>query len=313
MRRRESTSIGTMVLALGLSLGSAVAVASESDRLRIVDLTPRFLEFHARAKDVEDADERFALWQEHYNFVALPPGLPDRDERAREMLDAAWPRYGDVIDRIEAGVAGLSPGPGTVVGRVAELLDLDDERPAVSILYFVGMFDDNAFFAAQPDGTLFVALPAEMTPERRELAMAHEFMHAFHHALSAGVPDADGTVGALVLSEGIAMHGTRALFPEVPDARHLGGAEGWAEACHGRSEQILAQLPEYFDAEGPDARNRFTLGEGVTGLEREAYCAGWHLVGQLLEDGWTLAELARLTAPEVTAVLTSRGQTTVSP
>ncbi|TVS09008.1 MAG: hypothetical protein EA417_21340 [Gammaproteobacteria bacterium] len=134
------------------------------------------------------------------------------------MLDEVWPRYAGVLDRLESGVEVLSPAPETVIGRVAELLDLR---------------------GALPDGTLVVALPAEMAPERRELAMAHEFLDAYHHVLSEGVLVDDGSVGALVLSEGVAMYATRALFPDVSDARHLGGEQGWVEACHGRIDQVL--------------------------------------------------------------------------
>lgn len=283
--------------------GTASADEAQTASFRVVDLTPRFLEFYAQATNAESAEERFALWKQHYDFVALPPGLPDRDERAQRMLEAAWPRYAEVLDRVEVGSAGLSPSPAVVIARVAELFEIRDGLPPITLLYYVGMFDDNAFFAAQPDGTLFVALPAEMSPARRELVMAHELAHALHYGLSQGVPDADRSVAALVLSEGIAMHTTRALFPEVVDERHLGGGEGWAEACHAGVGQILQALPEFLEAQGAEVRNRFTLGEGVSGLNREAYCAGWHLVGRLLEGGWTLAELARLTESELVEVL----------
>jgi hypothetical protein len=40
--------------------------------------------------------------------------------------------------------------------------------------------------------------------------------------------------------------------------------------------------------------SRFTYGTGTTGLESEAYCAGWILVGDLLERGSTFAQLARI-------------------
>ena len=39
---------------------------------------------------------------------------------------------------------------------------------------------------------------------------------------------------------------------------------------------------------------RFTMGKGQSGIEREAYYAGWAVVGYRLEHGMTFAEIARI-------------------
>ena len=43
--------------------------------------------------------------------------------------------------------------------------------------------------------------------------------------------------------------------------------------------------------------------EGTTGLEREAYAAGWLVVGDLLKQGKSFAEIARIPSAEMPAVV----------
>lgn len=281
---------------------TGVASSDPGAGIRVIDLTPRFMTFYLQARDVEDLDARFQLWKEHYDFVALPPGLPDRDERAREMLDRIWPRYAEAEPHIRAGASMLSPSPETVLASVVELLDAAGELPPIGLLYFVGMFEDNAFFAPNPDGSLFVAVPAEMAPEKREVAMAHEFVHVVQFVLSAQGAEPNTSVAEVVFGEGLAMHATRALFPELPDLKHLAASHDWLQECNARIDVILAGVLEHLREEHRETVNRFTVGEGTSGLEREAYCAGWHLVGRLLEES-SLAELARVRKSEVPDVV----------
>lgn len=300
MKRYLNNALPALIFLQGMALATAEQAPVS---LQLVDLTPRFLEFHQRAADETDPERRFELWKAHYDFVALPPGLPDRDERARAMLDAAWDGYDKVLYRIRPGIAALSPAPEPVLAQVSALLEVDDQLPAITLLYYVGMLDGNAFFAPAPDGSGLVALPAEMEPERRELSMAHEFAHAVHHSLSGLAMGPEGSVAGLVISEGIAMHATRALFPERADHHHLGGSKEWQQRCNAKISVLLTELAGHLQDTGPESVNRLTMGQGLTGMEREAYCAGWHLVGRLLTQGMTLAELARLEDQEVTDLL----------
>jgi hypothetical protein len=300
-------SLRTLLTAALLSTAS-IGLAADSDEqatsIRLIDRTGAFLEFYERAIDAEDHEQRFALWQKHYNFVALPPGLPDRDDIARAMLESAWPQYPLVLDQIRAGASVLQPPPEQVIAQVAELLNAVGQEPAFAILLYVGMMEGNAFFAPQPDGQLIIALPVETASDRLDISMAHEIVHAFHHVLAGDEPGATGSVAELVLTEGIAMHGTRALFPEQPDFRHMSPTEDWVQTCHARIDDIIDRLSGVLADTGPEAVNQLTVGSGLTGLEREAYCAGWHLVGHLLGEGKTLAELARIPGSEAVRTLT---------
>ncbi|MCC5870432.1 MAG: hypothetical protein JJU27_18170 [Gammaproteobacteria bacterium] len=294
-----------LIAAVGLAaalLSPGIAEVAKSS-IRVVDMTPQFLAFYEKAVSEPDPARRFELWKEHYGFIALPPGLPDRDERARALLDVAWPDYAALMETLEAGAYSLSPQPGALLEQVAKLLGIGDAVPPIILLYYVGMFEGNAFFAAQPDGSLVVGLPAEMSQEHREVVMAHELAHALHHSMTGLAVGPEGSVADLVISEGIAMHTTRAIFAEQPDHVHVAGSRDWLTGCDEQVVEILQALSSSLDAQGPEAVNRMTVGLGFTGMEREGYCAGWHLVGHLLDNGSTLADLVRMSEREVIAAL----------
>ena len=47
-------------------------------------------------------------------------------------------------------------------------------------------------------------------------------------------------------------------------------------------------------SERPEDIQRFTIGPGPAGLEREAYYAGWLVVGDWLAHGMSFSEIARI-------------------
>ncbi len=53
MARAWPAPFVVIALVLGLSSG-ATAAEPQSESVRVVDLTPRFLEFHTRAREVDD-------------------------------------------------------------------------------------------------------------------------------------------------------------------------------------------------------------------------------------------------------------------
>lgn len=78
--------------------------------LKLFDLTPRFLTFYDLARGETDPDRRWALWQEHYRFAAIPP-TEEGLRQARRMLDESFHRYPEALERIQAGGAGFQPDP----------------------------------------------------------------------------------------------------------------------------------------------------------------------------------------------------------
>lgn len=275
--------------------GSGSTTSGTTDQLRVVDLTPRFLDFYESAKSLQDGGERFLVWKEKYDFVALPPDLPDRDERARRMLTDAWPRYEEAIERIKAGPQRLEPE--SMLDGVASLLAVQDELPSISLLFYVGMFEGNAFFAPQPNDSLLVGLPVEGPEDELQVSLAHELFHAVHHSIRDDDSSLEDNVASLIISEGLAMWASRELVPGRETSVYTGGKIGWLEACKSSLQDILHGVRVNLQRSDRAFLNTLTVGNGVTGLNREAYCAGWHLVGKLLANGVSFSALARAERP----------------
>lgn len=270
--------------------------------LKWLDLTSRFLMFYEAAQGVDD-EVRWALWKEHYNFIALPPG-PERDQRARQMLDACWDRYPEALERIRAGAQLFRPEPQGALDAVCRVLDYKGDL-TVGFVLFVGAFGRNAFAAPQ-NGAPSVFFPVEEDDvSGREIFLPHEFTHAVHNALTGRAMTYDFSVAYLVMMEGLATRVSQLLVPGRPDEAYLAlePGDGWMEQCRTRSGEILAGIRPCLTEADPQSLMRFTLGTGTTGLIREAYWAGWTLVGRLLEQGRTPAELARLSEAQCAALL----------
>lgn len=269
--------------------------------VRVNDLTPGFLTFYeAAVEENADADRRWQLWKEHYDFAALPP-VPERDSIARELLDDAWPRYPDVIERIQAGVDGMAPAPEPLLQEVAAEFGME-EALRVDLLVYVGALEGNAFFAPQ-EGRLVVAVPIEEESADRTRSLVHEFTHAVHHTLADLSEGWERTVARTLFSEGLANRATEKLLPGGTPAFYLDGRPGWFEEAAARGGEILEGILPYVRDDDSEQVMRFTMGTGTTGIEREAYYAGWVVVGHLLESGHTLGELARVPEDEVTALV----------
>jgi hypothetical protein len=260
----------------------------------VTDLTPRFIRFHdAALAEGAGPERRWMLWKEHYDFAALPP-VPERDAMARRMLEEAWPRYPGVMDRVRAGAASLEPSPEPLLRQVSELLE-NDQPVRMQLLVYVGALEKNAFFAMTRDGPM-VAIPVEEDPQWRALTLAHEFTHVVHNRLAGLTGGWERSIAQTILTEGLAMRATEALFPGRPPNAYVEHREGWLDEATARRGEILKGLRPHLRAEDSESVMRFTLGEGSTGLDREAYFAGWLVVGHLLELGRTLPELARVPA-----------------
>ena len=258
----------------------------------VKDLTPKFLEFYDEAvKENASPDRRWALWKEKYDFAAVPP-TPEGDKIARSLLADAWPRYPGVMDRIRAGAADLTPGPEATVRSVAALLR--PETPVhVRLLVFVGDLENNAFTAAQ-NGNITTAIPVEMDPGSRALIMTHELTHAVHISMGSFAGGWIRSVGTTVLTEGLACRVTQALFPDHPETDCIEMHPGWLKEASAHRVAILKGIGPFLESATSKDVMRFTMGEGTTGLEREAYYAGWEVVGYWLRHGQSYADIARI-------------------
>jgi hypothetical protein len=281
-------------------LGSAQPPKPHEIVVEVKDLSPKFLAFYdAAVAEKAGPERRFQLWKEKYGFAALPP-VPERDEMARKLLDTAWQAYPEVLDRIRAGAVGMRPEPEPVLREVAAKLGAD--RPlTVKLLAYVGAREKNAFFFPQ-DGSLNLAVPVEEAPEWRELVMVHEMTHAVNHALAGFSEGWERTIARTLFAEGLAMRVTESLRPGRGEAAYVGEPD-WLAAAQGKHREILEGLRPHLRAKDSATVVRFTMGKGTTGLERESYYAGWLVVGHLLGQGKTFAELARLQDEQIPEIV----------
>jgi hypothetical protein len=299
LRTVVALSVFTCSLASAPLSRAAEATAAAGDSvisLEIRDITPKFLAFYEAAeKEKASPDRRWELWKEMYDFAAVPP-TEEGQKIARKMLDEAWPRYASALDVIRRGAAGLTPDPHAAVRSIAELLKA--EKPAkVRLRVYVGAFENNAFTMAQGDN-ITTSIPIEMDPEPRALIMTHELAHAVHIAMGTFSGGWIRSVGATVVSEGVSLHVTRKLFPNASDADVAEHTKGWLKAADEKRREILRGILPALTSDKSEDVMRFTMGKGTAGLEREAYYAGWVIVGEWLREGMTLADVARIPEKE---------------
>lgn len=170
----------------------------------------------------------------------------------------------------------------------------------------MGAFDENAFAFTSPDGMPTIAIPLEAGDARRSLI--HELTHAVHR--SRGCADIRSgyaqSLAELVVSEGVAMRAVERLLPGRPATYYIIATQDWLERASARRATILRGIGEHLTERSAATAQRFTLGDGTTGLPREAYYAGWEVVGALLRSGMSLHQVAT-TPPDRLPALVLRG------
>lgn len=266
--------------------------------LEIIDYTPRFLAFYEAARDVSDPARRFALWQEHYGFAAVPPG-PRGDQMARGLLDTGWPRYAPNLPAIRLGAASFGTAPIETLRAIARILQPGGPLD-VDFLVYVGAFEDNAFTVGGMPPT--VAFPVEMSAGLRPLIMAHELTHAVHFQIAHLSGGWERSIGATLMQEGLAMHVAREVVPGRAEAAYIEHEPGWWSRVGARKGDILRDvLPVLASQDGQTVFN-FTIGNGPAGFQREAYAVGWWVIEHLRAQGMTLAQIARIGEADMPAV-----------
>jgi hypothetical protein len=293
--------LGSVVTAPAQAPGAAEAGgAPPAVRVEIVDRTAGFLSFYdAALAEGAGPERRWQLWKEHYDFAALPP-VPQRDSLARELLDSAWDRYPGVMERIRGGASSLGPRSDATLRTVASLLGADSLT--VRMVVYVGALENNAFFYADR-GSLRVVFPLEADAEWIENALPHELAHAVHHRLAGFSEGWERSIARTLFAEGLASRASQALVPGRADAAYLEHRPGWMAEASARRDAILRGIAPALRASDSETVMRFTMGAGTTGVEREAYYVGWLVVGDLLQRGWTFADLARVPEDEIPAIV----------
>jgi uncharacterized protein YjaZ len=181
------------------------------------------------------------------------------------------------------------------VDLINDELEMARQRGKIILLLYVGMFRNNPFAAPREDGSIMVGVPVEDFDSMGDISIVHEFVHAAHHALSGSLGGEEGaSLGATILGEGLAMHATRLILPGRSNASYAHSSEAWFRQCNEKLRSILSSIQPILDSREAEVVSNYSVGDGATGLEREVYCVGWHLVDSLLENGYTVPDLVRI-------------------
>jgi uncharacterized protein YjaZ len=144
------------------------------------------------------------------------------------------------------------------------------------------------------NGKITVAIPIESAPEVRDSLMTHEFAHGVQIGMGSFSGGYERTIGTIVLTEGFASRVTQEFHPEKPETDAIEYTHGWLEQAEASRSAILKGIRPYLTSKSFDDIMRFTMGKGPNGLEREAYYAGWVVVGYWLKHGMSFGEIARI-------------------
>jgi len=267
------------------------------DNIEVINLVPKFLNFYNNAIGC-DEETRFELWKKHYGFAAVPPG-EEGALLAKQQLESAWNKYEKVIPFLEQ----WSPNSEKIQQHLSKIKSVLEYNESVDVvlIFFVGTFDGNAFAAPYGEKRIAVCLPIE--DGENEITIVHELIHLVHGKITGFSASWERTVASLVFQEGLATQLSKHLVPGYPDEAYVASQDGWLQECYRDAKQILQGIKPYLQECSAEIVVQFTMGTGTTGKTREGYFVGWQLIGDMLEDGWSFSDIARIREEDMVNVL----------
>lgn len=297
-----------MTLRLPLCAGALLLLASPvfaaSHILDVDNRVGKFETFyaHATAKPL-DADARFKLWQTEDGLAAVPPG-PDGDKMARKLLDDAWSRYPALVPKLPALENAAEDTARAMFAKDNDILGAANDPIHTRLILYVGQFDNNAFTVPPMDGKpATILMPVENI--NLKIALAHELTHSIELQLVSVKNSFGAPVGETMFLEGLAMRTSQRAVPGLPDAAYtsMPNEPDWMPNCVAKKDIILKAILPDLDKSGHEIAMKYTFGQGNTGMQREAYCAAWFVMGKLIDSGKTLPELARTPEDRMVGVI----------
>ena len=286
--------IATTALVVTLLAAPPCVTAAATGRvLDIVNRIPKFEKFHADAKGLDES-ARWTLWKKEYGIAAVPP-TAQGDVLARKQLDAAWPRYSALIPRLNTLEARAEQVARKLFAATNRLYATAGTPIRTKVVFFVGQFDGNEFTIPAMNGQPpTVVMPVENP--MLEVQLAHEISHSVNFQLADVKNSFGAPIGETIFLEGLAMHANKALVPGLPAAAYteLADDPGWLKRCEAKRVAVMRGISPYLHQSGASVATRFTFGKGTTGMDRELYCAGWFVIGDMLASGRTFPQLARI-------------------
>jgi hypothetical protein len=299
-----------MSFRLPLCAGALLLLASPAlaaDHVLDIDnRVGRFETFYAHATAAPmDADARFKLWQTEDGLAAVPPG-PQGDTMARKLLDDAWDRYPALAPQLDSLEKVAEATAREMFAKDNAILSTANDQIHTRLILYVGQFDNNAFTAPPMDGKpATVLMPVENI--NLKIALAHELTHSIHIQLADVKNSFGAPVGETMFLEGLAMRTSQRAVPGLSDGAYvtMPGDTTWWPACVAHKDAILAGIKPDLAKQGQDIAMKYTFGNGNTGIQREAYCAAWFVMGRLIASGKTLPQLARIPENQMVATIAS--------
>lgn len=297
-----------MTLRLPLCAGALLLLASPAFAAdHVLDSDNRVGKFetfyaHATAKPL-DADARFKLWQTEDGLAAVPPG-PDGDKMARKLLDDAWSRYPALVPKLPALEKAAEDTARAMFAKDNDILGAANDPIHTRLILYVGQFDNNAFTVPPMDGKpATILMPVENI--NLKIALAHELTHSIELQLVSVKNSFGAPVGETMFLEGLAMRTSQRAVPGLPDAAYtsMPNEPDWMPNCVAKKDIILKAILPDLDKSGHEIAMKYTFGQGNTGMQREAYCAAWFVMGKLIDSGKTLPELARTPEDRMVGVI----------
>lgn len=265
------------------------------DKIEITNFVPKFLTFFEQANnDIYDMDHKWGLWEQHYSFAAVPPG-DEGKALARSLFEGAWDRYESRIPYLKSWNPD-EQAVRTTLEKVKNRLGCKEELDFV-VLYFVGAFEENPFVAPYGEERLALCLPVEAG--HSDIYLAHELTHIVHAKTAKLSGEWDRTIGSIVMQEGLATRVSKSVVPGRPDEDYIEYTPGWLLSAQANKKEIISAIVPYLNDSSSDTVMKFTLGDGTTDHEREAYFVGWEFVKSCLDEGVTFEELARIKEKDI--------------
>lgn len=261
------------------------------ETIEIRNLKHKFLDFYYEAKERNaDVDEAYAIWKAKYGFAAIPP-TEEGEKEGRRLFELAYPQYEAYIPKIEA----FSPSEDhllKILNQVRQLLDYQGHIQLM-VIFFVGFFEKNAFVAPYGEKGLALCLPIEYDEGiKLDILVAHELTHVVHASKINGLGKWERSLANLILQEGLAMKSSQLLVPGLKECEYLSNDSEWFTRCESKKEEILKNVSVDLMSQDSDILFKYSMGQGSTGEEREAYYVAWLVINHFLDNGYTLSELA---------------------
>jgi uncharacterized protein YjaZ len=133
--------------------------------------------------------------------------------------------------------------------------------------------------------------------------LAHELTHIVHSRTADLTAGWERTIASTILREGLATQVSKAIVQGEADELYIENESNWLKSCEAKREEIINGIFPYLEESSSETVYKFTIGNGTTNHEREAYYVGWEFVKLFLEEGVIFEDLAKIKEEDIPTFL----------